>query len=125
MYRSNITIKEEVKTGETNTLPSLTIVGEDYTIQELLEKHTRGIMPQIGRESFFSEDPTFDSPDLNKLSKMDITDKNEQKNAQTNIIKQIEDLKKAKKSERENLIKAQNEKLKNEKGSNKETPQTD
>jgi len=54
------------------TQPSKTIVGESYTIQELLRKHTTGLMPQIGKEPVWQEDATFDSIDMQKLNNADI-----------------------------------------------------
>lgn len=86
--------------GEENTEPSQTIPSQSYTIQELLEKHTRGIVPQnVLRAASYTENPDWDSPDLGKLSRLDVTDKEVVKTRvkarQTNLLDEIETREKA------------------------------
>lgn len=60
----------EVPTGV-----SQTIAGETYTIRELMQKHTRGILPEgIIRQGIYGEDQDHDSEDLQKVKQMDLYD---------------------------------------------------
>lgn len=86
--------------GESQTIP-----GETYSIRELLIKHTQGILPPgIDREPIYSENQNFDSPDLQKIDRLDIVEKKEIQQQQTDIISQINE-----------QTKKQHERKKNEK----------
>lgn len=79
MYNNHITIKEISPDGETFSEPSKTVLGESYTIKELLQKHVRGQLPaDQNRSAQYSEDPEdINQPDLNQLNQLDITDRRE------------------------------------------------
>lgn len=61
--------------GETYKSKSQTIPNQTYSIRELLQKHTRGIMPLVEHQPTWADNPDFDSPDLNEIANMDIVDK--------------------------------------------------
>jgi len=72
-YRTQTTYKVKKSEQTTITEPSQTVEGEAYTIQELLQKHVNGIMPNVGlnpqydgddTEVSFDDDITFRKPDL-------------------------------------------------------------
>jgi len=92
------------------TKPSQTIVGESYTIQELLRKHTTGIMPQIAKEPIWQEDATLDSIDMQKVNNADIYIKQElEKEVQIGIkqtLDEIEDKRAEKFKQKEEDLKA-------------------
>jgi len=94
------------------TQPSKTIVGESYTIQELLRKHTTGLMPQIGKEPQWQEDANFDSLDMQKVNNADIYVKKElAKEVQKGIketLNEIEDKRAEKFLKQEEDLKAKN-----------------
>lgn len=96
---------------------SKTIPGETYTIRELLNKHTRGILPPgIDREPIYDNEPNFDSPDFQKINRSDINDKKqfqretkEQQSELSNTIKKQQQHHKEKKSNKqENTQKTNN-----------------
>lgn len=58
-------------------------------------------MPQIARDTTYQEDVTHDSLDLNAIKNMDIQERNEIFNLQTDLISEIE-LKEAERKERAN-----------------------
>ena len=61
--------------GETNNSPSKTVQGESYTIKELLEKHSTGLMPPVGLEpQYDTEEPTHDDSMLLRKQNLDLTD---------------------------------------------------
>lgn len=60
--------------GEINEGPSLAIPGEAYTIRELLEKYTNGVMPDIHREGQYDEEPDIDNPDMFRKPDLDLSD---------------------------------------------------
>nr|UXQ87914.1 MAG: hypothetical protein [Microvirus sp.] len=88
--------------GESQTIP-----GDSYTIRELLKKHTQGIMPPIGRQTYY-DDADIDSPDPTKAPDFDLTDVTDIKNQiQTDIEKRENESKlKAQKKQQENAEKA-------------------
>lgn len=92
------------------TQPSKTIVGESYTIQELLRKHTTGLMPQIAKEPIWIDDATFDSLDMQKINRADIQVKKElAKEVQKGIkqtLDEIEDKRAEKFKQKEEDLKA-------------------
>lgn len=77
--------------GLYTTEPSETIPNETYTIRELLEKHTRGLDMNVGREPIFGEEEAdFDSPDLNQIHQMDLYDVQEHLNKTKTLIEQLD-----------------------------------
>nr|QJB18819.1 MAG: hypothetical protein [Microvirus sp.] len=83
---------------EINDQPSMTIVGEAYTIRELLEKHVNGIDVNIGRTPVYNSQTDWDDIDLEKYANMDLTEKDELltnvKQSVSNKTQQLNDLKK-------------------------------
>ncbi len=78
---------------EVNKLPSRTIQGDSYTIKELLEKHTTGILPEIERKGQYPESVNFDDIDYSKVVQMDIVDQQYIKtNVQITLDQMIEDV---------------------------------
>lgn len=72
--------KLQPKHKETPKGVSKTIQGETYSIRDLLEKHTKGILPPaIVREPIWSEDADHDSVDYESIQRMDRTIKDELK----------------------------------------------
>ncbi len=111
MYKNHMSVKQYAPDGERNDLPSQTIKGESYTIKELLRKHVRGMMPAgQDRSPQYSEDPNdFNQPDLNQITKMDITDKNifQQQNKDSIESQQLsitEELKKQEEQKKQDLL---------------------
>lgn len=78
-------------------LPSLTVPDETLSVRQILEKHMRGqkIKEQLYRTPVFNDTEDFDSPDMEKVKTMDLTEKEELKN---NLSYQISELE-SKKSE--------------------------
>lgn len=95
-----------------NKGPSKAIQGEAYTIRELLHKHTRGIMPPVMRNGQYMDDADFDSIDMEKVNRMDIVDKHEIYQQQTDIITQIEESEREKRKQAKKAKNEQNEKAK-------------
>lgn len=54
--------------GEVNRLPSVAVPNDSYTIRELLDKFTTGIMPNVFKEGTYSDD------DLESYSQIDNRD---------------------------------------------------
>lgn len=63
---------------EKNFPPSQTIPNEAYTIRQLLDDHTRGIMPQVKHQGLYEEEPDLDNPPLNKQPDYDLEDRRQQ-----------------------------------------------
>lgn len=64
--------------GEVNNDPSETIPNETYTIRELLEKHTRGVLPHgIHREGIYDENASLDSLDLPQTRQLDLVEQSQ------------------------------------------------
>ncbi len=83
--------KKNPTIGETNNLPSMTIEGQAWSIRDLLKKHQAGNMPDIERDPIWGEDnPTFDGPDLQSLSNLDISEKQEHLNTIKEVIRSAE-----------------------------------
>lgn len=59
---------------EINDEASLLVVGQSYTIRELMEKFTRGIAPAITKLGYGTEDPSFDDIDETQLPDYDISE---------------------------------------------------
>lgn len=91
-FNTPYNIDQSIPVGEVNNLPSLTIPNETYTIRELLEKHTRGVMPDIAMEGTYGEEePDFDSPDLNQIHQMDLYDVQEHLTKTKKLIEQLDE----------------------------------
>lgn len=65
--------KDEIQ-HEKNDGISETIQNDSYTVAELLEKHAQGILPPIGRQAFYEENPDIDNPDPTLDPDFDIID---------------------------------------------------
>jgi len=87
--------------GQTFKLPSKTIKGESYTIQELIEKHTAGIRLPIDRQPIYMDDASHEDIDLEKAYTLDNVDKAEikasAKQMQITLEQSIKDVQKEKK----------------------------
>lgn len=59
---------------EINDEASLLVVGQSYTIRELMEKFTRGIAPAITKLGYGTENPSFDDIDETQLPDYDISE---------------------------------------------------
>lgn len=55
---------------------SLTVPDDTYTVQELLERHARGL-PLAGRAGEYLEDSDIEDDDLEAYNRMDITERHE------------------------------------------------
>jgi len=74
-YRTPSNYHLHPRVYEKNDDPSMTIPGESYSIRELLEKQTQGIMPPIHRQQIYDENPTFDTDTTVHNPDYDLTDK--------------------------------------------------
>lgn len=105
MYKNHISVKQYAPDGEKYTLPSQTIKGESYTIKELLQKHVRGMLPpNIDASPQYSPDPEdLDQPDLNQISKMDVTDqqilRQNNRSQQKDLLQEIKEVEEKKAKE--------------------------
>lgn len=103
------TFKLKAQHKEKTRNPSLTVKGETYTIKELLEKHTRGIDPNIERNQIWQEDPNHDSIDLHKSAQLDIVEQAEQILNNKTRISDLETLQKEQKLSKKQQAKLQKE----------------
>lgn len=64
---------------EKNTLPSVTVPNESYTIQEIMERFVKGAPVNVKHKEavFAKEDADFDSHDLEKIHQGDIVERME------------------------------------------------
>ncbi|MEM3318498.1 MAG: hypothetical protein QXT80_03010 [Thermoplasmatales archaeon] len=60
--------------GEINDEVSLTVPDMSYTVRELLEKFTSGVMPAVERNPLYEDDPDFDNIDPSRLGDFDLVD---------------------------------------------------
>lgn len=65
--------------AECHLLPSLTVPDQAYTIEELLARHQKGLLTDmaIGKQPIYSEDASFDDPDMEGLMRADIVERSE------------------------------------------------
>lgn len=61
--------------GEINEEPSLTVPGMAYGVQEILEKHVRGMNPNVKLPTMYDEEATLETPDLRRI--IDVTEAEE------------------------------------------------
>lgn len=59
-----------------NTQKSETVKGQTYTIRQLVERAANGLIPVL-KESVWSENPHLNDHDLEKVSRMDLAEKQE------------------------------------------------
>lgn len=77
---TNQTFKyDPARHGENPEGASLTQPDLAFTIQDLLDRFTRGSMPPIVKQGFFEENPTFDSFDPTRSGAFDLADAVEEK----------------------------------------------
>lgn len=60
-----------------NTAPTETVPDQSYTISEIINRFTGGILPNIQRNVSFDDDPTFDSDDITRRPDFDLVDASE------------------------------------------------
>lgn len=106
--------------GSNNSGVSLTIPNETYTIRELLNKHTSGIMPEVANQPIWQEEASHDSPDLQKLDRLDIVEKQIERERQTNIIDQLDEI-----VQEQRKLREQKQRLINESDSNDKTSESE
>lgn len=63
---------------EKNELPSMTVPDDSFTIKDLLEKHTTGILPRLRREGLYQEDADIDNPPVNQSPQYDFAEAHKQ-----------------------------------------------
>lgn len=73
--------------------PSITQPDQAYTIEQLMDRHRKGILTdlQIQKEAIFYDEMDFDSPDVEKLKDMDIQDRVEFVENQKEMIQNFKD----------------------------------
>lgn len=60
---------------------SMTVPDDSYSIRELLEKYSRGMMPPVGKQGQFDPGADLDSDDLEKLPHQDLFEIQERREA--------------------------------------------
>ena len=60
-----------------NIDPTETVPDQSYTISEIINRFTGGILPNIQRNVSFDDDPTFDSDDITRRPDFDLVDASE------------------------------------------------
>lgn len=73
--------------------PSITVPNEAYSIEELFRRHASGTAPDILRDPIYTDVEDFDTPDFEKVGKMDPVD-------QTAVLQHI----KQKQADRQEII---------------------
>lgn len=114
-------------------LPSLTVPDMSYSIQELLDKFTTGIVPPVARNAQYDEDADFDNYDETRDGDFDLADatrlKQDLEERHQKRMKSINELESRKKAEKEKQLtkfkeweKAQSAEKEPEKKTTKENP---
>lgn len=73
-FNSQYNFKTDSLHLEKVTGESETVQGDSYTIQELMQKHTQGIMPPVGKQPYYDENPDIDNPDITRRPDFDLSD---------------------------------------------------
>lgn len=60
--------------GEINNLPSMTVPDQSYTVRDLLERFTTGVLPVSSRTPVYSDNPDFDNYDEIENPDFDLSD---------------------------------------------------
>lgn len=71
---------------EKNTLPSVTVPGESYTVQQLFQRMQNGLMPDIAKNGSFDSHASLDSDDIEKIAHLDLY---ERQQFQTELASQM------------------------------------
>ena len=82
-------------------IPSQTIPDQAYTIRELLEKYSTGIMPPVGKIPHYEEDPDIDDPDFTRDPAFDLSDATRIKDESTEILQRVHDAEQKRAQEKE------------------------
>lgn len=71
--------KYELKKADMETPigKSMAVPDDSYTIKEILERHANGMIPAIGKDGMYDEDPDHDDIDLGELNRSDLAEKHE------------------------------------------------
>lgn len=81
MYRDqmNFVPFQDVDSETSHLFPSVTVPDQSYTIEELIERYRAGILTdlEIAKEPVYYENSDFDSPDMEKMMRSDIVEKQE------------------------------------------------
>lgn len=62
---------------KTSKKPSMTVVGQTYTIRQLVERAQLGFYPGTTREGIWAPEEDIDSQDLEKFQHLDLAEKQE------------------------------------------------
>mgnify|MGYP000667838063 CR=1 FL=1 len=89
--RTPLGYNPSISEQETNNEPSQTIPDLSYTIRELLEKFAHGVMPPVGRDVVYDEDPDIDNPDPTRDPAFDLSDATRLKEESLEILQKQED----------------------------------
>lgn len=74
-YRTNYNFVLEEVDKEHNHAPSLTVPDMSYTMKEIIEKFTQGVLPDLSKVGGYpEEDPTFDDTDPVRDPAWDLAD---------------------------------------------------
>ncbi len=93
----NTPFKIHGATSETNNGKSDTVQGEAYTIQELIKRHTNGLMPPVGLTPLYDhEEPTHEDSTILRKPDFDLTDIDEVRNTIKETNKKLSNAQKAK-----------------------------
>lgn len=111
--RSSINFKLKKSDMETPSGKSLTVPDDSFTVQELLERNTRGL-PLTGREGVFIDDSDIEDDDLEKFNRQDITDRFETAQRAGEIVRKEHEHQASKKERAKALEKENYEKWKKE-----------
>lgn len=97
-----------------HTLPSVTEPDQAYTIAELLERHRQGILTdtEIHKDGYFNEHADFDSPDFEKFSDSDLTEKADYFTARRSEMEEIRKASEEKEAARKKAEEAEFEEFK-------------
>lgn len=96
-FRHTWNYNYKLDTGyEENHSPSMTVPGESYSIQDLIQKHTSGIPVPVFHQGEYDDEPEHDDYDKRELMNADIVEQNEAiQEAQEKIEQAKEAIKKA------------------------------
>jgi len=100
IFRNRYTFKLKGTDMECIKSPSQTVKGDAYTVRELFEKHTAGIVPPIQRIGDYDDEADLDFPDPTKSPDFDLVDA-------TQILTDIQPIKDAIEKEKNAKIKAE------------------
>lgn len=100
---------------ETPQGESVTVVGESYTIKEIIDKYANGIAPNVALTNVFPPyDPTHEDLDLESVNRMDMAERQNLSNLQLANVNRLQE--KLSEQEAQKLQIAQSKEPKDEEG---------